>query len=125
MTTHILSIGQCGFDDSRIARMMADTVGGFVDRAATAGEARELLKSKPYRLVLVNRVFDADGESGVDFIGEITQGGDSPPVMLVSDYVDAQAAAMANGAVKGFGKSRLFDPETVTRLRALLTAAPA
>jgi hypothetical protein len=75
-----------------------------------------------YDLVLVNRVLDADGASGVEFIGEIkgTKAGSSVPMMLVSDFPDAQAEAVANGAVQGFGKSALGTPEVAQVLRQIL-----
>jgi hypothetical protein len=43
------------------------------------------------------------------------------PVMLVSDYEDAQAEAIAAGAAPGFGKSALYGPLVVERVRAFLT----
>ena len=42
------------------------------------------------------------------------------PVMLVSNYPDAQHEAEAAGAVPGFGKSQVSSAETLERLRTYL-----
>ena len=36
-------------------------------------------------------------------------------------YADAQAKAIANGALPGFGKSQLGDPQLVEKIRAAAT----
>ena len=41
-------------------------------------------------------------------------------MMLVSDKPDAQAEAVAKGALPGFGKAGLRHPETAQRIRAAL-----
>jgi hypothetical protein len=40
--------------------------------------------------------------------------------MLVSNYDDAQEEAIAAGAAPGFGKSALYGPLVVERVRAFL-----
>ncbi len=40
--------------------------------------------------------------------------------MLVSNYEDAQQDAVARGALPGFGKAALRQPETRNRLAAIL-----
>ena len=40
--------------------------------------------------------------------------------MLVSNYADAQSAAVDAGAVRGFGKSQLGEPDTVKNLKIYL-----
>ena len=40
--------------------------------------------------------------------------------MLVSNYADAQQAAVAAGAIEGFGKAELGADETEEKLRAVL-----
>jgi hypothetical protein len=120
MQAHVLSIGQCGFDDSRLARVLAVEADAHMDRAYTLAEARQKIAEKNYDLVLVNRIVDGDGESGVDFIGAMKKTEGAPCMMLISDYADAQAAAVANGAFAGFGKSALGSAEVGQRLRQAL-----
>ncbi len=120
----VLSIGQCGYDDSRIGQVVRTALGAILDRAASPEEAQQKISAKKYDLILVNRVFDAGTGMGVNFISEFKRNNpDAPPFMLVSDYADAQAAAIANGAVPGFGKSAIASPETAEALRAALKSA--
>jgi two-component system, chemotaxis family, chemotaxis protein CheY len=119
---NVLSVGQCGYDDSRIGRVVREATGAFLDRAGSAEEATRMLAEKKYDLVLVNRVFDAGGE-GLKFIESLKQSSNATPVMLVSDYADAQATAIANGALMGFGKSGLSAPEVGMRIREAVEGA--
>lgn len=116
MAITVLSVGQCGHDDSRIAGVVRKALGAFLERAHSADEARRLIAEKPYALILINRQFDAGG-SGLDLLSELKQSGLAAPLMLVSDYPDAQSKAIAAGAVPGFGKSALASPDTLQVLR--------
>jgi CheY-like chemotaxis protein len=62
--------------------------------------------------VLVNRVLDADGSSGLELIRALKAEEQlrDVPVLLVSNYEDAQAQAVQAGAVPGFGKAELGQP---------------
>jgi DNA-binding NtrC family response regulator len=117
MANTVLSVGQCGYDDSRIAQVVRKALGAFVERAHSADEARRLLSTNNYSLVLINRQFDAGG-SGLDLISELKRNGVTTPLMLVSDYADAQAKALANGALPGFGKSAIGSPDVLKTLQA-------
>jgi hypothetical protein len=120
-----LSIGQCGYDDSRIGQVVRTAIGATLDRAADPEEARRMMSAKKYDLVLVNRVFDAGTGMGVDFIADAARSENAPPMMLVSDYADAQAAAVTNGALMGFGKASIADPRMGELLRkAVASGAP-
>jgi DNA-binding response OmpR family regulator len=82
-------------------------------------DAFALLRQGRFDLVLVNRVLDADGSSGLELIRQLLASKDmpAPPVMLVSNYEDAQRDAVAAGAAPGFGKAQLDDPNVLERLR--------
>jgi two-component system chemotaxis response regulator CheY len=122
----VLSIGQCGYDDSRIGQVVRTALGAALERAASPEEAQRKVAEKKYDLILVNRVFDAGTGMGVNFISELKKNNpDAPPIMLVSDYADAQATAIANGAVPGFGKSAIAFPETAATLRAAVKSSAA
>jgi hypothetical protein len=73
----------------------------------------DALKNGAYDVVLVNRVLDADGSSGLDVIEDLLSAKTSVPVMLVSDLPDAQGAAITLGAGRGFGKADLGGPATL------------
>lgn len=115
----VLSVGQCGYDDSRIGALVREVLGAFLDRAGDGAEALKMLGEKSYALVLANRQFDRGG-SGLELISRMKSDGVSIPVMLVSDYPEAQAAAMEAGAKMGFGKSALSREGTKDVLRAAL-----
>ncbi len=120
MDSHVLSVGQCSADDYRLGRALSVQANAHLARAASAAEALRLVETHSYDLVLVNRIFDGDGESGVEFIRELKKSAASPCVMLVSDYADAQADAVAAGALRGFGKSNLESAEVGQLLREAL-----
>ena len=92
-----------------------------VDRAEGLEDARQALAQARYALVLVNRQLDADGSPGVDVIKAIKSDDavSSVPVMLVSNFADAQEVARAAGAEPGFGKAHLDAVETNAKLTAV------
>ncbi len=120
MHAHVLSVGQCTADDMRLGHVLNVEADAHMDRASGALDALRLIAEKAFDLVLVNRVFDMDGQSGVEFIAELKKGTAAPCVMLISDYADSQAAAREKGAMLGFGKSALGTAEVGQLLRQAL-----
>ena len=118
----VLSVGQCGADHGGIAWSLRGEFDAEVVAAATADEALRLLRGKSFALVLVNRVFDYDGSSGADLIRRLKADESlrSVPVMLVSNYADAQREAVEAGAEPGFGKASLGRPEMIDKVRPFL-----
>ena len=86
----ILSVGQCGYDDSQLAHV-AKLAGFQLDRALSAEDATSKLTTHHYALALINRIFDSDGDSGLALITALRQQNIPTPLMLVSDHPDAQA----------------------------------
>ena len=117
----VLSVGQCGADHGGISWAFR-SLGAEVTPAATQTEALELLGEGAFDLVLVNRVFDADGDSGVELIRRIKadEALRATPVLLVSNYADAQRQAVEAGAEPGFGKASLGRPEMLDKVRPFL-----
>jgi DNA-binding response OmpR family regulator len=113
----ILDVGQCGYDGPRMMQMLKSKVGVDVDSADSIADATEKLATNEYDLVLVNREFAFEDETGLDLIEAMKESGDETPVMLVSDRPDAQEEAHRLGAVCGFGKAKLAAPETVELIR--------
>jgi len=118
----VLSVGQCFADHSSLSRTLKQHFDVEVVPANGAAEAVRLVEQQAFDLVLVNRVFDANGGSGVEFIRQLTQRQPqmTVPVMLVSNYEDAQREAVAAGARPGFGKAALGQPQTLARLKDVL-----
>jgi CheY-like chemotaxis protein len=115
----IVSLGQCGVDHPAIARFCREAVGAEVVGTETFAQT---LAVEGADLILVNRVLDATGESGLDCIRRFRAdpARHATPIVLVSNYADAQRDAQALGAAAGFGKSSLNRPESTAALRAAL-----
>ncbi len=121
----ILDVGQCGFDHGSIARHLKRAYEAEVTAADSTGQALASLRAGEFDLVLVNRVFDGDGTPGVDLIRAIKADPAlaSLPVMLVSNYPQAQAEAQQLGALPGFGKDDIRSGRTVPALEAAIARA--
>lgn len=121
-TKRILSVGQCGADHGSISRVFQRAFAAEVVGVDSTVEALEKLRREAFALVLVNRVFDMDGSSGLDLIKQIkTDEALAPtPVMLVSNYRDAQQQAVEAGATPGFGKSELGAVQMIERVKGVL-----
>ncbi len=118
----VLSVGQCYADHGSIDRTLRQHFGAEVVAADSAEEALARLRQEAFDLVLANRVFDADGDSGIDAIGRLKddEAGRKVPVMLVSNYEDAQGQAVSRGAVPGFGKASLGQPRMLAAVKPFL-----
>lgn len=116
MALRILDVGQCGFDGPRMATLWHEKLEAKVDRSASLADATKKLEQHKYDIILVNRLLAADGSSGMAVIEALLKE-TKTPVMLVSDLPEAQDEAVALGAVRGFGKAHLGEPETLELVR--------
>jgi CheY-like chemotaxis protein len=118
----VLSVGQGFADHSAISRTLQTEFGVEVVPADDAAEALARLRLEPFDLVLVNRILDRDGSQGVELIKEMKADLETAqvPVMLVSNYEDSQRQAVAAGAVPGFGKAALGQPQMLGRVKSYL-----
>jgi two-component system chemotaxis response regulator CheY len=122
MAKRVLDVGQCSLDHGAIRRLLVGKFGAEVAAAETSDDALRQLRAGPFDLVLVNRKLDVDGSEGLDVLRAIRS---DPalaevPVMLVTNYAEHQAAAVAAGAVPGFGKAELDAPATRQKLAPFL-----
>ena len=123
MKKTILDVGQCGFDGPRLEKLLSRGLHCEVVNSDTIEDALEKMKSKDYDLCLVNRELAFEGTSGLDLIAAAKKAGVATPLMLVSDRKDAQQKAEALGALPGFGKSSLGDPDMIETLRKAVESA--
>ena len=119
MSRRVLDVGQCNYDHGQICRLIENSFGAAVSRADDGADALAQLRSNSFDLVLINRLLDLDGSPGLDILREIKA---DPalakiPVMLVSNYAEAQAEAVSQGAVAGFGKNDLRSTTALEKLR--------
>ncbi len=119
MRKKVLDVGQCSFDHASIARQLQSAFGAVVRQADDWTEALDRLQNEAFHLILVNRKLDCDGGDGIRLICSLKQQREYAgiPTMLVSNYAEAQRAAVAAGAVPGFGKAELGSDRTLDLLR--------
>jgi DNA-binding NarL/FixJ family response regulator len=117
----VLSIGQCCADHSSISRLINQHFQIEIINADSSAEAFSLIDSNTFSLILVNRIFDANAESGLDFIEKYySKKASASPIMLVSNFEQSQKDALQLGAELGFGKSALTSPDTLLKLKKYL-----
>jgi hypothetical protein len=126
-TPRVLNVGQCGYDNGKISRFLRETYQAQSTTADSCDEALAALRSGKFELVLVNRIFDADGSAGCNLIRAIKS---DPaladiPTMLVSNYPEAQADAIALGALPGFGKAEIGKARVNEILAPTLRGVPS
>lgn len=109
-------------DHGSISYLMSKHFGAEVIGADSKDEALAAGREGDVALVLVNRLLDRDGSPGLEIIRAFK--GDEAlkhvPMMLVSNYDDAQREAVSCGALRGFGKAALDQPQTIAAIGAVL-----
>lgn len=118
--TRVALVGHCGFDSSSLTRMAKSALPDAQIVAVNTQSQLDAVAHGP-SLLLINRVLDGrfDADSSLEMIQQLAAQDDPPAMMLVSNYADAQADAVAAGALPGFGKSDVGRAETAERLREL------
>ncbi len=117
----ILDIGQCDHDHGLLTKL-ATKVDAQIVRAFTAKDALEKLDTETFDLVWVNRMLDADNSFGIEIVKKLKSDNKFShlPVMLISNFDEAQAEAQKHGALSGFGKDHLNEPTTEAAIRSAL-----
>lgn len=74
-------------------------------------------------LLLVNRVLDGNfpDDTGIELVGRLAASG--VPAMLISNFPEAQSAAVAAGARPGFGKKDMNSERAAALLREAVKPA--
>ncbi|NNJ24043.1 response regulator [Alienimonas chondri] len=116
----VLNVGQCVPDHMSISSYLRRKFDADVVKVDSEEDALELVSRGNVDLVLVNRLYDADGASGLQTVQAIASGDEAPPVMLVSNFADAQERAVKAGALLGFGKGEISAAETDEKLASIL-----
>lgn len=121
MTKRVLDIGNCGPDHHSLTMMVTQNFDAVVDRAHRADDALALLAQNDYSLVVVNRLLDEDGSSGMNVVKQVQETHADLPVMLVTNYDQHQRAAVAAGCRPGYGKNDLFSQSTIELFKNYLS----
>jgi two-component system chemotaxis response regulator CheY len=122
MPKRVLDVGQCGPDHATIRSYLTRNFDCEVVQTHGAADTLEQLRNGQFDLVLINRKLDADYSDGVEIIRQIKadEAIAGVPVMLVTNYPEHQDAAIAAGAIRGFGKFDYDKPDTFKRFVELL-----
>jgi CheY-like chemotaxis protein len=122
MSKRVLDIGQCGPDHATIRAYLTRNFDCEVVQVDDAAGALAQFKRGHFDLALVNRKLDIDYSDGIEVIRKIKADPDAAnvPVMLVTNYPEHQEAAIAAGAIRGFGKLEYGKPETRAKLADIL-----
>jgi CheY-like chemotaxis protein len=117
----VLDVGQCAPDHAAITRLVR-SLGAEVVQTDGLNDTLDQLRRQSFSLVLINRKLDFDYSDGMEILRAIKEDAAlaAVPIMLVSNYAEAQAQAVAAGAIAGFGKAELSKPETAEKIRAAL-----
>lgn len=123
----VLDVGNCGPDHAALAAFLSKHFEVEIDRAKLPVDTLQKLRGGEYDLVLVNRKLDEDYSDGLEIIKQMKADPElrDTPVMLVTNLAEHQQAAVAEGALRGFGKLEYENPESVERVREVLVEASA
>ncbi|MEM1224363.1 MAG: response regulator [Planctomycetota bacterium] len=127
MTKTLVDCGNCGPDFNSIRQMVTSHFDATVLQTHGAEDTLELLRQRPVDLVTVNRKLDRDYTDGLDVIRQIKADPQFAelPVMLVTNYDEHQQSAIAEGAIRGFGKLEMDSDATLERLEPHLSVTVA
>jgi len=122
MPKRVLDVGQCGPDHFAIRSYLTRNFDCEVVQVHDAEDALAELRNGEFHLVLVNRKLDMDYSDGVDVVRALKADprAANVPVMLVTNYPEHQDAAIAAGAVRGFGKLEFEKLETRAKIAEIL-----
>jgi DNA-binding NarL/FixJ family response regulator len=123
----VVLVGHCGPDNSYLK--MAVTSAEKVAQVYPADDEAELKHAleEGVDLVLFNRELGWGFEetTGVEIIRKLKATHPAVKMILVSNYPEAQAAAVAAGALPGFGKRDIGSPKVKQLLRDALNGVTA
>lgn len=115
-------VGHCGPDSGYLRMAVTSVQRGIQVLAVDDEQALELALKDSVDLFLVNRQLDwgFDEQEGIAIIRRIRARIPHAKLMLVSNYPEAQAAAVAAGALPGFGKRDIRSVHVTEMLRDAL-----
>jgi DNA-binding NarL/FixJ family response regulator len=125
MPKKIALVGHCGPDSSFLRMTVSRVERDIQVVSADDDSALKRILDDGVDLLLMNRQLDFgfDEQDGAALIARLRAKYPNVKTMLVSNYPDAQAAAVAAGALPGFGKRELGTPRVAQLIREALTPA--
>lgn len=119
----VLDVGNCDPDHATVTAFLTKHFDVEVGRAKLPADTMAQLKAASYDLVVINRKLDEDYTDGIKILKQIKADPATKdvPVMLITNLPEHQDAAIAAGALRGFGKLEYNDPATAERVAAVLS----
>lgn len=123
MRKRVVLVGHCGPDSSYLRTVLSSVDRGVEISAADDDQSLIAALQSGVNLVLFNRMLDYGFEEveGARVIARVHQQFPQAKLMLVSNYPEAQADAVAAGALPGFGKRELGSSRVKELLKSVLS----
>ena len=127
MSKKVVLVGHCGPDNSYLRMAVTSALRGATVLAADDATELDAVLAEGADLLLLNRELGWGFEQteGVDVIRALRTAHPNLRMMLVSNYAEAQAAAVAAGALPGFGKREIGSKRVTQVLREALADSDA
>lgn len=121
----VLLVGHCGPDATYLRMTIRSADPGAQILFADTDQELERAVQAGVDLILFNRELDGvfEAPEGIEQIRKLRRSHPQIKTMLVSNYPEAQQAALAAGALPGFGKRQLGSSEVLSLLREALSEA--
>ena len=116
----VIIAGNCGPDLNALERLVRGLGISKIVVADSIKEVHKIVKRQVVSLLLINRIFDVTGESGLNLIAGLPDD-IRGRCMLISNFTDAQKSAIDFGALHGFGKNKLERQETRELIRSAIS----
>ncbi|HET6248440.1 MAG TPA: hypothetical protein VFE47_12130 [Tepidisphaeraceae bacterium] len=122
MPKTIALVGHCGPDSAYLRMTVGAIERGSQVMSADDDHALKRILDNGVDLLLFNRVLDYgfEEQEGIAMIRKLRHSYPNVRMMLVSNYPEAQAAAVAAGALPGFGKRDLGSARVKEMLKAAI-----
>ncbi|WDI44312.1 response regulator [Bremerella sp. P1] len=122
MPKQVLDVGNCGYDHGSLKNLIERNFDAKVLQSHGPADTIRMMREQTFALVVINRKLDRDHSNGIDILIDLKadEQFQDVPVMMLSNFEDAQAAAEAAGAVPGFGKRDLGKESTLKKLEPFL-----
>lgn len=119
MPKKVVLVGHCGPDNSYLRLAVLKSVPDSTVLYADDDAHLNKLIAEGADLLLLNRQIDYgfSAETGVDLIQQLRREHPNLRMMLISNYSESQAEAIAAGALPGFGKREIGTPRVARLLR--------
>ena len=123
MSKKVVLVGHCGPDTSYLRMAVTSALRGATVLAADDAQELSALLADGVDLLLFNRElgWGFDENEGVDVIRSLRARHPNVKMMLVSNFPEAQAAALSAGALPGFGKREIGTPRVTQLLREAMS----